>query len=294
MAPTSAARTNLTSQSVSISDYKLGEGAFRECYEGTYVGGNRNQQEAACKSFKTRFRGMENEYFADDFRIADRVIDYAEEWNEFCPNKKEITVSRGDIISSRDGVKYLVEPYIRDFGKFTSNSGWIAPESELGWKVLAMEAFSHYTYHRSGGSLLVCDLQGRYRADRHGRGQKNKSRFELSDPAICSRKRLYGPTDLGEKGIESFFCNHRCNQFCNQNGRWQKPRSPNQWFQKCSATSMFSSRMDDKLRLGTSTTFKLGFDNIMEEEDEYDSDDSRDSWDNSYASDEYASDDSYI
>ena len=270
MAPTSAARTNLTSKSVSISNNRLGEGAFRECFHGTYVGGNRNQQEAACKRFKKRFRVMEEEYFAADFRIAERAIDYAEEWNQFCPDRREITVSKGDI-HTLQGVQYLVEPYIRDFNKFTSNSGWI--KSGQSWDILAVEAFSHYTYHKSGGMLLVCDLQGRYRKDKFGRGARNKSRFELSDPAICSRKRSYGPTDLGEKGIDSFFCHHVCNQFCNMTGRWQRPRSPRNWFQNCSATSMFSSQMDTKLRLTSRATFTLGIGDIMEEEEEDSSDD---------------------
>ena len=262
----SAARTNLTSQSISIdTSNQIGEGSFRVCYRGTYIGGNRNQQEAACKQFKPQFRSMEDEYFAADFRIANRVIEYADEWNQFCRDRREITVSRGDIKRTQRGGQFLVEPYIRDFTKFTSNSGWI--DSGQSHDILAMEAFSHYTYHRSGGMLLVCDLQGRYRKDRHGRGPKNKSRFELSDPAICSRKRSYGPTDLGEKGIDSFFCHHVCNEFCNTTGRWQRPKHPRNWFQNCSATSMFSSRMDTKLRLASRATFTLGIGNIMEEED---------------------------
>lgn len=277
MATTTAARTNLTSKSVSILNDKIGEGSFRDCFRGTYVGGNRNQQKAACKRFKPQFRAMEDEYFADDFRVADRAIEYAEEWNNFCIPRREITVSRGAIHvdPGRDARKYLVEPFIRDFIKFTSNSGWISPGQD--WDILAMEAFSHYTYHRSGGALLVCDLQGRYRKDKFGRGNKNKSRFELSDPAICSRKRSYGPTDLGEKGIESFFCSHVCNQFCHKNGRWQRPKNAHNWFPKCSATSMFSSRMDEQLRLTSRATFTLGFGNIMEE-DEEDSDEHSDSY----------------
>lgn len=268
MPTTSAARTNLTSNSVQISDVKLGEGSFRVCYRGTYVGGNRNQQEAACKHFKPQFRRLEDEYFADDFRIADKVIQYAEEWNRFCLERREITVSRGSVHSS-SRAKYLIEPYIRDFQKFTSNSGWISHSQK--WDVLALEAFSHYTYHRSGGMLLVCDMQGRYRKDKFGREAKNKSRFELSDPAICSRKRLYGPTDLGEKGIDSFFRNHACNQFCHVNGqRWQRPKNPRNWFQNCSATSMFSSRMDAQLCLASRATFSLGVGNIMEEDEDGD------------------------
>jgi hypothetical protein len=195
----SAARTNLTSENVTLhSGEIIGQGAFRIAYAGTYVGGNRNGQEAVCKRFKAPYLPLEQEFFSADFQVADRAIEYAEGWNVMCQHGKEILVTRGTVMNIR-GTKYLVEPYIRHFTKFTSNNGWIASKDQEGWAAQAMEAFSHYTYHRSGGQLIVCDLQGRYR---HNQYSKKKSRFELTDPAICSRRRTYGPTDLGEKGIE--------------------------------------------------------------------------------------------
>ena len=48
----SAARTNLTSDNIRIGGRQIGVGEFREVLEGTYIGGNRNQQAAACKRFK--------------------------------------------------------------------------------------------------------------------------------------------------------------------------------------------------------------------------------------------------
>ena len=57
MAHISATRDNLTSTSVGIHHSDLiGTGAFREVYRGTYVGGNRNSQKAACKKFKLSYR----------------------------------------------------------------------------------------------------------------------------------------------------------------------------------------------------------------------------------------------
>jgi hypothetical protein len=267
MSYSSAARTNLTSDDVQIRNYKLGEGTFRICLEGTFIGGNRNQQEAACKRFKPQFRSMEREFFAKDFQIIDRAIRVAEEWNEFCDHGKEILVTKGSLISSRSGLKYLVEPLIRYYTKFTSNGGWIGDTDD--WVVRCMEAFSHFSYHESGGQLLVCDLQGRHKSNNYARG---KSRFELTDPAICSRRRQYGPTDLGEKGIESFFSNHDCNEFCQ--GHWACPRYPQQWFPLSRGTSMLSSRFDNKLMLRSRATFRMGLNNILEEE----ADDSDDSW----------------
>ena len=253
----SAARTNLSSDDVHISNRKLGEGAFHVCLEGTFIGGNRNQQEAACKRFKPQYRSMESEFFAKDFEIADRTIRSAEGWNDFCQYGKEILVSKRSIHYSNSYIKYLVKPLIRHYDKYTSNTGWIGNTNN--WQVRCMEAFTHYTYHESGGQLIVCDIQGRYK---HTRYSKDKSRFELSDPAICSRRRLYGPTDLGEKGIDSFFSNHVCNEFCNSG--WNKPNRPHQWFPLSKGTSMLSSRVSNNLQLTSRATFRMGMDSIME------------------------------
>mmetsp|Transcript_7678 Transcript_7678/g.11027 ORF Transcript_7678/g.11027 Transcript_7678/m.11027 type:complete len:269 (+) Transcript_7678:181-987(+) len=265
----SASRTNLTSNRVRLHQHSIvGEGVFRMAYAGTYIGGNRNNQEAVCKRFKAKYRLLESEFFAADFQIADRAIQYAEDWNEMCEHGKEkILITRGDI-HRIDGQKYLVEPLIRYFTKFTSNNGWIADEDDVGWAVLAMEAFSHYTYHRSGGQMIVCDLQGRYRDDQYNRG---KCRFEMTDPAICSRRRNYGPTDLGEKGIYSFFANHRCNQFCDD--CWHRPRYADQYFPTSSSTSMIPSSMAHKLNMQYRTTFRQGINGILEEDSDEDSDD---------------------
>lgn len=237
----SAARTNLTSNDVRIGNRQIGQGEFRVVLQGHYIGGNRNQQEAACKRFKPQYRQLGLEYFNIDFQIIDKTIDYAEEWNGFCSGGREILVNKGAIHYSNSNIAYLVEPLIRNYTKFTSNSGWI--DDTASWEVRAMAAFSHFTYYKSGRKLIVCDLQGRYRHDRSGR----KSRFELTDPAICSTHRGYGPTDLGEKGIDSFFANHECNEFCQSH--WSKPHASHQWFARTRGTTMLPSRFTSKLNL---------------------------------------------
>jgi hypothetical protein len=211
----SAARTNLSSQNIHICGRKIAEGQFREVLEGTYAGGTRNQQAAVCKRFKWEYRHQSEEYFDCDFDIIDKVIACAELWNETFGGDFQIIINRGDIHYSNSNIAYLVEPFIRDFTNNTSNSGWIDETDD--WEVRTMEAFSHFTYYCSNQNYLVCDLQGRYRYDRSGR----KSRFELTDPAICSTYKQYGPTDLGWEGIESFFANHVCNEYCETH--WSRP-----------------------------------------------------------------------
>jgi hypothetical protein len=268
----SAARTNLDSNSVNVHHNDIiGTGAFRIAYSATYIGGNRNQQEAVAKTFHPKYQVLENEFYASDFAIADTSIRYAEEWNEICAHGKEILMTKGDVHHIGRS-KYLVEPLIRYFTKFTSNNGWISPHE--GWKGLAMEAFSHYTYHRSGGQLIVCDLQGRYR---HDRFNSNRCRFELTDPAICSRRRSYGPTDLGEKGIESFFSHHQCNKFCHVGGYWSSPRVAREWFDSNSSTSMIGSTATHLLDIRNRTRFTSTLEPLPDYEYYQDSSDD-DSW----------------
>jgi hypothetical protein len=269
-----AARTNLSSQSVTLHHNILGEGHFRIAFAGTYVGGTRNQQEAVCKRFRDSFGVMEADFFRSDFKIADKAIEYAEAWNKICEVGKEIMITRGDVMQI-SGRKYMVEPLIRYFEKYTSNNGWIADENVVGWVVLAMEAFSHFTYHRSGGQMIVCDLQGRHRFNRYA---KSKSRFELTDVAICSRRRSYGPTDLADKGIETFFANHKCNEFCHLDGHWTRPRTPQRWFAPTSQTSMISSRDTHLLNLNNPTKFKSNLETFLEYDSDMDSDDGDDEY----------------
>jgi hypothetical protein len=65
------------------------------------------------------------------------------------------------------------------------------------------QAFSHWTYQYTQGSSLVCDLQGVL-----------SSSFQLTDPAIHSKKRKFGLTDHGPAGQDKFFRTHECNPLC--------------------------------------------------------------------------------
>jgi hypothetical protein len=76
-----------------------------------------------------------------------------------------------------------------------------------------LTAFSHYTWHVSGGHMLVCDLQGEV--------DVKLGRVVLTDPAIhCvsvedgPRAREVGITNLGAGGIQAFFSTHVCSDVC--------------------------------------------------------------------------------
>jgi len=92
--------------------------------------------------------------------------------------------------------------------RFNNNTGWCAPfPTNLGTHHEAVQAFSHWTHHVSGGRLMITDCQGCYNAERKA--------FELTDPAVHSVSLLaYGGTNMGKKGFERFFKTHRCNDTC--------------------------------------------------------------------------------
>ena len=50
----------------------------------------------------------------------------------------------------------MTEPYIEDFRKFNSNTGAGANDPDS----MIMNALSHFSYHMSNGTELMCDLQG--------------------------------------------------------------------------------------------------------------------------------------
>lgn len=224
-----AIRDNLNSTDVDIDLSKvLGEGTYRTTYLGVYKNGERKNQKAACKKFKNP---VDERQFFDrnyDFKVTAKALECSTSWNDaVCRHSYEnIQFNHGNYIQQR-GVRYMVEPIIKPYYKYTNNAGWI--RSDACTSIQMLEAFCHYTYHMSGGNLIVCDLQGVFKMNHHA---FLKSRYILTDPAICSRTGQYGPTDMGGKGIESFIANHVCNKFCRKygGGKWQRPRNPTDWF----------------------------------------------------------------
>lgn len=115
----------------------------------------------------------------------------------------------------------LVENFLKGkFIKFNGNNGFVSTQGNDGDRTVELEsgnvyftdflhAFSHWSYVHSDNAIILCDLQGVLNAEgRH-------PRFDLTDSAICSRKRKeYGKTDIGLRGVRQFFRKHRCNNVC--------------------------------------------------------------------------------
>jgi len=115
--------------------------------------------------------------------------------------RKFMGMKMGDAGTLPKGYRLWGEELLDDFDKFNSNSGYCDNRYDT------IQALSHYSWMRSRGSLVVCDLQGSYTAE---------VGYVISDPAINSIGMTHGSTDLGPLGLVSFMSEHQCNHICEQ------------------------------------------------------------------------------
>ncbi|KAJ4159996.1 uncharacterized protein LMH87_007931 [Akanthomyces muscarius] len=202
------------------------ERAFRWMAKGTYTSGPRSGQPSVHKWFKSG-SVFSDDFFTLDIKAVDKALEFIDKFNELGVVGKVIKLNISTVWEfvegHREGEKILVEPFIRDYQKFNSNSGWTNDGD--GWAEV-MQALSHFSYHISGGFYDLCDIQG---------GIYSRE-VVLSDPVILSRTRQFGVTDLGPAGISSFFYEHRCNDYCRPH--WSRPANPARHFRPVSGTSM--------------------------------------------------------
>jgi hypothetical protein len=218
--------------SESSRENPFAEGTFRYASLGIFTDGPRCGEAAVFKFFKTG-SVYEKDFFRLDIKAQDYAIPIVSEFQKLNAFTIPIQVSRARVftnISSRE--KYLVEPYIENWQKFNSNTGWFCDSGDDSWSSV-MQALSHFSYHSTGGGYLLCDLQGGIYEDK----------IVLSDPVIMSRDGRFGVTDLGLRGIENFFAKHQCNSFCCRT--WALPKNCRHWSQAEKGTRM---RMRNKIK----------------------------------------------
>ncbi|UJR38572.1 hypothetical protein I4U23_031238 [Adineta vaga] len=99
---------------------------------------------------------------------------------------------------------FTIERFIDGaYKKFSNNAGYVNQDNPA----LTLQAFSHWTYERTNGNMMVVDLQGMDIGD--------DQTYLLTDPCIHSTDLLrFGKTNLGKPGIKRFFQTHVCNAIC--------------------------------------------------------------------------------
>jgi hypothetical protein len=215
----------------------IAEGTFRVVAQGRYTNGERQGQACVGKWYKWGV-DVEDDFVEDDLLAVDKALEIVNRFNQLNVANKCVKINIPDVWDLRNGHAYevededdhdyeqpiLVEPFIQNYQKWNSNSGWLDDGTVWGE---VMQALSHFSYHITGGANVLCDLQG-------GVYQRE---IILSDPVILSQfQDEYGATDLGADGITSFFSQHDCNEFCRPN--WIYPAAASQHYNPVMGTNM--------------------------------------------------------
>ncbi|KJZ73088.1 hypothetical protein HIM_07472 [Hirsutella minnesotensis 3608] len=195
--------------------FPFAEGTFRYAGRGTYTSGERKNEACVVKWFKDR-SDISEDWYKFDIMVTSMALEIINEFNKLKLIPEVIKINMPEVWKSEDvielwsGRRTLVEPFIQNWKKFNSNSGWNVRNDKEAY---GLQALSHFSYHVSGGKHVLCDLQGGLYVNQ----------IILSDPVILSRTREFGVTDLGPDGITQFFNEHKCNKYCKN---WLKPQGP--------------------------------------------------------------------
>ena len=191
---------------------KLSSGSFRNCYQ---LWAEDRKYIAKIGNIKKTIRDL------DDIRGELQVVNmgeyFANKFNQEVKSTLKISFLPSIIFEVMEEDKnaeifknnkfFIAEHYMEgNYIKYNNNAGWINEKLKESCEFKLLQAFSHYTYCKSKGVLLIVDLQG----------VRDKDTIQLTDPAIHSfvKRTLFGVTNKGTLGISQFFLSHECNVHC--------------------------------------------------------------------------------
>ncbi|XP_015930457.2 eukaryotic elongation factor 2 kinase [Parasteatoda tepidariorum] len=192
---------------VKIAKEPFSHGAMRSCYRlkkwSTFTH-RQNWRTASNYVAKEYMENVDRNVYFEDVKLQIDAKLWGEEYNRHNPPKK-VDIFQMSVIEffQRPGKPlFHLEHYIEgDYIKYNSNSGFISCEKMR----LTPQAFSHFTFERSGHELIVVDIQGV--GDLY------------TDPQIHTASGMgYGDGNLGSRGMALFFQTHVCNAICQSLG----------------------------------------------------------------------------
>eukprot|EP00053_Salpingoeca_punica_P005827 m.56771 g.56771 ORF g.56771 m.56771 type:complete len:567 (+) comp13413_c0_seq2:83-1783(+) len=240
---------------VKMEQKPFAHGAQRECFRlkklSHFV---QNQEWTKASNYVTkRYLGPEvgDQAYFDDCKLQMDAKLWAEEYNlENPPKKVDIIQTCLLRFHHRPGAPYFALEHLIEgtYLKYNSNSGYVTNEVQR----CTPQAFSHYTFIKSGHKLIVVDVQGV--GDLY------------TDPQIHTLANTYGNSDLGVRGMALFFSSHRCNALCTLLGLTPFALSPDEHEHSPSPVHMSETVIRSNALIAT--PHRQPSAPIMEEEDE--------------------------
>ncbi|KHJ98534.1 MHCK/EF2 kinase domain protein [Oesophagostomum dentatum] len=187
---------------VRLHSEPFARGAMRECYRLKKLSSNTHNNDwkhAHNYVAKKYIQEVDRSVLFEDVKLQMDAKLWAEEYNRYDPPKKIDIVQMCvlEMLDMPSNPLFHLEHYIEgDYIKYNSNSGFV---SEIARKT--PQAFSHFTFERSGHQMIVVDIQGV--GDLY------------TDPQIHTVIGTdYGDGNLGTRGMALFFHSHLCNDIC--------------------------------------------------------------------------------
>ncbi|VDN14969.1 unnamed protein product [Dibothriocephalus latus] len=211
---------------VKLEQTPFDRGAMRECFRLKKAPVNGDWDAASNYVAKRYLSDVNSSVYLDDVRLQMEAKLWAEAFNRQNPPKKvdvfqmavieildkahtspkhlsetprpgSISISDSSALEKSGSRFYHIERYMDgDYRKYNSNVGFVDEKLRN-----TPQAFSHFTFERSGHRLLVVDIQGV--GDLY------------TDPQIHTADGLgYNDGNLGLRGMALFFHTHRCNPLC--------------------------------------------------------------------------------
>ncbi|XP_071492332.1 eukaryotic elongation factor 2 kinase-like [Diadema antillarum] len=188
---------------VKMASEAFAHGAMRECFRMKKLSNfckHLDWKHAGNFVAKSYMETVDRDVYFQDVRLQMDAKVWGEEFNRHNPPKK-VDIFQMAVLefSNRPGKPlFHLESYIEGkYIKYNSNSGFVRDEALRQ----TPQAFSHFTFERSGHKLIVVDIQGV--GDLY------------TDPQIhTSTGKEYNEGNLGCRGMALFFATHACNQIC--------------------------------------------------------------------------------